>query len=214
MPEPDDVAAAYDRWAAVYDTDANRTRDLAGIVLRAGLRSVLHLDVLEIGCGTGCNTEWLVDRGGRVIGLDFSTAMLRRAQARVRSPGARFVRHDVRAGWPIRDASIDVVVFALVLEHVEDLKPVFAEATRVLRPRGEVFVCELHPERQAQGQQAEFADPDTGERRRVAAFVHDTLAYVSAGVDAGLMLEHADDRRDPGAPPGSLPRILSLRFQR
>jgi len=46
--------------------------------------------VLELGCGTGVYTRWLMDRGCSVVGMDISEKML--AAARKRCPRATFVR--------------------------------------------------------------------------------------------------------------------------
>src|SRR5258705_7483749 len=168
-----DASNAYDRWAATYDSDANMTRDLDAIVLRASNLEIDGRDVLELGCGTGKNTVWLAERARSVTALDFSDGMIERARRRVgAAPNVCFVRHDVRASWPCTDASVDVVVGNLVLEHVADVAPVFAEAARVLRPGGEAFFCELHPDRQRRGSQAQFTDTSTGERVLVEAFAH------------------------------------------
>jgi ubiquinone/menaquinone biosynthesis C-methylase UbiE len=207
-----DVARAYDRWAAAYDAEANRTRDLAAAVLHRTPLRLAGRRVVEVGCGTGANSAWLAERGAAVLGLDVSPAMLRRASARVRSPRACFVQHDVRAAWPVRDGAADVVIAMLVLEHVEDLSFVFAEAARVLRRGGEVLVCELHPARQLAGRQAEFSDPGTGETVRVPACLHEVSEYVNAGLAAGLALTHLGEWRDADAPRPALPRLLSLRF--
>ncbi|HEV7702708.1 MAG TPA: class I SAM-dependent methyltransferase, partial [Gemmatimonadaceae bacterium] len=124
----DHIAAAYDRWSAQYDRDPNATRDLDGVALRlAGLR-VRGRHVLEIGCGTGKNTAWLAGEASSVIAMDFSEGMLARARARVTAPTVRFVSHDVRHAWPIAANSVDVVTCDLVLEHVRDLAPIFADA--------------------------------------------------------------------------------------
>jgi len=167
-------------------------------------------DVLETGCSTGSNTHWLVESSKSVVALDFSGAMLRHAQARVRSFRARFVQHDVRSAWPLAAASVDLVVAMLVLEHIGPLQPIFVESARMLRPGGALFLCELHPSRQLQGQQAEFTHPRTGERVRVPAFLHDTSEYVNAGLRAGLKLVHLGEWRDPEAPRSAVPRLLSL----
>jgi malonyl-CoA O-methyltransferase len=196
----------------VYDVDENRTRDLAVAVLRRAPLRLAGRAVLEIGCGTGANTAWLAERSGSVLGLDLSREMLRRAEARVRAAHVRFARHDVRAAWPVGDGSVGVVIAMLVLEHVEHLPPIFAEAARVLDRGGELFLCELHPARQWQGRQAEFTHPATGEPVRVPAFLHETSEYVNAGLAAGLALAHLGEWRDPEAPRTALPRLLSARF--
>ncbi len=140
------VAADYDEWAETYDTVANRTRDLAGEVLRKIDLKVQDKLVIEVGCGTGRNTAWLVaSNAANIVALDFSEGMLSRARARVDDARVSFVQQDVRATWPVANASADVVIVMLVLEHVENLQPVFAEAARALRASGELFICELHP---------------------------------------------------------------------
>jgi len=208
-----EVAAAYDRWAETYDTDPNRTRELAAAVLRQRNLELAGRNVVEIGCGTGHNTEWLAERAEGVLAMDFSEGMLRQAKARVRSPHVRFLRHDIRSAWPLADSSADLVIAMLVLEHIEHVGPIFAEAARALRPGGELFVCELHPMRQLTGRQAEFSNPATGERERITAFLHDTSEYVSAGLGAGLELIHMGEWRDSNGLPGDMPRVLSLQFR-
>lgn len=204
------VARAYDKWAAVYDEDRNLTRDLDAEVLR---RTELHLegvDVLELGCGTGKNTIWLAERARSVIGVDFSTGMLERARRRVLHANVRFIEHDVRAPWPIPDASVDVVVENLVLEHVADLSPIYSEAWRTLRPGGRLWFCELHPERQRRGGQAHFTD-ESGETIRVLAFQHTVSEYVNGGLAAGLALREVGEWLEPAA--GAVPpRLFSVLF--
>ena len=74
MTSPSDkteIAAAYDRWAETYDTDLNRTRELAAAVLRQSNLKLAGRNVIEIGCGTGHNTEWLAERASSVLAMDF-----------------------------------------------------------------------------------------------------------------------------------------------
>jgi len=209
-PNQTKIAAAYDRWAETYDSDPNRTRELAGEVLRQMTLPIAERDLVEIGCGTGLNTEWLATQAASITALDFSEEMLRRAARRVQDPKARFIQHDVRSRWPLADDATDVIVAMLILEHVEHLQPVFAEAARVLRPNGKLFVCELHPMRQLMGGQAQFSNPKTGERELVAAFIHNVSDFVNAGLAAGFEVRRLDEWRDPGSDSNSIPRLLSL----
>lgn len=211
LPE---VARAYDHWAASYDADRNVTRDLDAQVLRRAPLAVAGRDVLELGCGTGKNTAWLAEHARSVVALDFSAGMLARARERLGDSRVRFVRHDVREPWPVPDASVDVVIGNLVLEHVGDLAPIYAEATRVLRPRGQLWLCELHPERQRQGGQAHFTDAATGETVHVAAHRHTVGEYVNGGIAAGLVLRHLGEWLEDGAQGDAAPRLLSVLFEK
>lgn len=209
-----DVARHYDLWSSSYDADPNVTRDLNADVIRRLPLTLTGRDVLELGCGTGKNTTSLAEHARTVIALDFSSGMLARARERVRKAHVRFVHHDVREPWPVPDAGVDVVVGNLVLEHVADLTPVYAEAARVLRPGGQLFFSELHPERQRRGRQAEFRDPGTGATVRVPAHPHTVSEYLNGGLNAGLVARHLGEWKEAGAPRDAPPRLISLLFDR
>lgn len=211
-----EIAAAYNEWAETYDTDQNRTRDLAGEVLRQIELDLNGRSIVEVGCGTGRNTMWLARREAgstNIVALDFSEEMLARAQARVDDPRVRFVRHDVRSTWPLTDAAADVVIAMLVLEHVEHLEPIFAEAARSLRAGGELFICELHPTRQLMGKQAQFTSVKTGEHTLVTAFLHEIADYVKAAMSSGFELVNKGEWHDPDADSNAPPRLVSLHFR-
>lgn len=209
------VAAAYDAWAGDYDGDENRTRDMDAAVLRSRGFDLAGLDVLELGCGTGKNTVWLAERAQSVTAVDFSEQMMAQARARVSAPHVRFVHADLTRPWPLDAAAFDFATANLVLEHVEDLPHVFAEAARVLRPGGRLFVSELHPYRQLAGSQARYTDPATREVVRVPAYLHDASEFVLAGLGAGFTLSHLGECRDADAEGRSTaPRLLTLELRR
>jgi ubiquinone/menaquinone biosynthesis C-methylase UbiE len=207
---PDEVATAYDVWADVYDSQTNATRDLDAVILQGQDPSLFRGDVLEIGCGTGKNTEWVAPRARSLLALDASEQMLKRARERPGVQHVQFLQHDLRERWPAADASRDMIMCNLVLEHIEDLSAVFSEARRVLRPGGSFYVCELHPFRQLQGKQAHFVNPETGTVQKVRSYLHDVSDYLNAALGAGLVLVRAQDCRDDGAPRPEAPRLLAL----
>jgi ubiquinone/menaquinone biosynthesis C-methylase UbiE len=211
---PTNVADAYDRWSRQYDDDRNATRDLDAFVLRQVPLQLAGARVLEVGCGTGKNSAWLVSQVRELIALDFSPGMLDVARRRVRSDAARFVEHDITRPWPMDSGSVDVVVGNLVLEHVRELGPVFAEAARVLRAGGQLFFCELHPYRQLRGGQAHFVDAHTDETIHVAAYRHTVSEYVNDALAAGFTLRALGEWLEPDAEPGAPPRLLSLMMER
>jgi malonyl-CoA O-methyltransferase len=102
----------------------------------------------------------------------------------------------------------------LILEHVARLDTFFAEAARVLVGGGNLFLCELHPMRQLTGGQAQFSNSKTGERQRIAAFLHDVSEYVNTGWQPGLCCKSWVNGATPTRQVNSTPRLLSLHFQR
>jgi ubiquinone/menaquinone biosynthesis C-methylase UbiE len=211
-----EIAAAYDEWAKTYDTIPNLTRDLAAKALREVGLNLGGRRVIEVGCGTGRITQWLArPEAGltSVVALDFSEEMLRRARARAYDSRVQFIQHDVREPWPLENNSADIVIAMLVLEHVDRLEPVFAEAARILGEEGELFICELHPARQLLGGQAQFTRLRTGERQLVRAFLHHTSDYLNAGLLSGFELINLSEWHDEGAPANDAPRLLSIHLR-
>lgn len=207
------IGPLYDRWAEVYDEMPNATRDLDGAVLRRQGLPAEGRDVIELGAGTGKNTVWLAERARSVVAVDLSAGMLARARERIPAPHVRWLQHDLcETPWPLPQASADLVIVNLVLEHVERLEPVFAEVRRLLRTGGCFYLCELHPFRQLRGGQAQFAERTTGQVVYVPAFLHDVSEYVNTAQAAGLRLDHLGEWRDDEADRTGAPRLLSARF--
>ena len=209
-----DVAQAYDRWSRRYDDDHNATRDLDARVVRQSPLRANGARVIELGCGTGKNSEWLAAQARELVALDFSPGMLDVARRRVRAAHVRFVEHDITRSWPVESASMDIVVGNLVLEHVRDLGPVYTEAARVLRTGGQLFVCELHPYRQLRGGQAHFEDAETDEIVPVTAFRHSVSEYVNGALAAGFAVRALGEHLEESAAPDAAPRLLSVLFER
>jgi ubiquinone/menaquinone biosynthesis C-methylase UbiE len=151
-----EVQEAYDCWAKQYDTNANKTRDLEAIALKETLASVPFESCLEIGCGTGKNTEWLIANSKKVVAVDLSEEMLSRAQAKIKSDKVTFLQADLIKPWAFVTQKFDLLTFSLVLEHIENLDPVFENASNSVRQGGYVYIGELHPYKQYTGTKARF----------------------------------------------------------
>jgi ubiquinone/menaquinone biosynthesis C-methylase UbiE len=109
------------------------------------LGDVTSRRVLEVGCGAGILSAWLVDHGARVTAFDVSDQMLALARIAV-SDKARLLMADL--AQPLffaADHSFDLVVASLVLHYVEDWQHVFREFHRVLAPEGVVVFSTHHP---------------------------------------------------------------------
>lgn len=100
--------------------------------------------VLDAACGPGWYADELTTRGADVIGFDQSPRMVEISAARV--PTATFRTHDLAAplDW-LPDASVDLVVFALALEYLDDRTGALRELRRVLKPDGALVLSRMHP---------------------------------------------------------------------
>jgi ubiquinone/menaquinone biosynthesis C-methylase UbiE len=205
------VLEAYAEWAHTYDDDRNLTRDLDEQVMRQTFSHAKYKAILEIGCGTGKNTALLAEIAESVQAIDFTEAMIERARRRSRSDNVNFIIGDITKPWPVPDSSINLISCNLVLEHIENLSSVFAEAARVLATDGLFFVSELHPFRQYRGTQASFQR--NKETHTIDAFVHDITDFIGAARNNKLTLEtirewrHEEDHDKP-------PRLISFLFKK
>jgi len=203
------IQNAYNQWSETYDTDENLTRDLD----RQAMREVLtgqHFDsILELGCGTGKNTAFLVQSGTHVDALDFSEGMIAKARQKVKADNVKFSVADLTQAWPCEGLAYDLIVCNLVLEHIENLSFIFSEASRVLKTNGRFLINELHPFRQYEGKKARF---DTGQGvTEIPAFVHHISDFLNAASTSGLRLVKLNEywhEQDQGKPP----RIISFIF--
>jgi SAM-dependent methyltransferase len=94
--------------------------------------------VLEIGCGSGMGLPYLKERASRVVGGEYTPRLLEEARAHVSE--VELVQMDAQ-DLPYPDGSFDVVLMLEMIYYVPDLERAFAEARRVLKPGGALFVC-------------------------------------------------------------------------
>jgi len=192
-PPPHDplphVREGYDRWARVYDHDANPLIGLEDPAVREAAGDVRGLAVLDLGCGTGRHALWMAAAGAGVTAVDFSEGMLAEARRKPGSERVRFVACDLRRRLPFADGAFDLVVSGLVLEHIPDLDGFFGEARRVLRSGGRAVISAMHPAMFLRGAQARFTDPESGEIVRPGSVPHQVKDFVAEARRAGFCVE-------------------------
>jgi phosphatidylethanolamine/phosphatidyl-N-methylethanolamine N-methyltransferase len=135
------IAKAYARWAPIYDF-------VFGAVFERGRLTAIEAAeriggrILEVGVGTGISLPDY-SRSNRIVGIDISEPMLRKALQRVAehkldNVEALAVMDAEKLALP--DASFDVVVAQYVITAVPNPEATLDEFARVLRPSGEIIL--------------------------------------------------------------------------
>lgn len=100
--------------------------------------------VLDYGCGYGRTLRELSEAGfARLVGVDFSLAMLVRCRASL--PTVSLIRSDGQK-LPLAAGTVDVILLFAVLTCVPDdgdQRRLLAEVSRVLRPGGLIYISDL-----------------------------------------------------------------------
>jgi ArsR family transcriptional regulator len=135
--------------------DTNERQLVPGRSWAAWARALGHLlppyRVADLGCGEGYLTIEASRWASRVIAVDRSEAVLKRARALATRRRVRNIiwKKGSLERLPIRDASVDVALLSQALHHASDPARALAEASRIVVPGGRVLVLDLraHDER-------------------------------------------------------------------
>jgi phosphatidylethanolamine/phosphatidyl-N-methylethanolamine N-methyltransferase len=140
------IEKAYARWAPVYDV-------VFGRVFEQGRRASIDAAekhcganggrILEVGVGTGISLPDY-SRVNKIVGIDISAPMLRKARERVIEHNLTNVEAiavmDAKH-LAVPDASFDVIVAQYVITAVPDPEATLDDFARVLKPGGEIILC-------------------------------------------------------------------------
>lgn len=155
--DPRDAARSFEaQWRERFEAFAQLREDDAGIAgwsasgLDTRFRFFRRLWTgaaegsrwLDVGCGAGTYSRWLVDRQLSVVGLDYSQPTLDKARRRLPSTIALCAGDAMQL--PFRDASFDGVLCFGVLQAVSETAPVVREIARVLKPGAMLYIDALN----------------------------------------------------------------------
>ncbi len=137
----DVVEKAYAGWAPIYDM-------VFGAVFAPGRAAAVRAAeavggrILDVGVGTGLSLDQYSPRS-RVVGIDLSEPMLRRAIARMQRhplPHVEMLAVMNAERLAFADASFDVVVAQFVITTVPNPEAALDEFARVVKPDGEIVL--------------------------------------------------------------------------
>jgi len=137
----DDWPEKYDRW---FETP------IGALVKKYENELLLDLlqprpgeVILDVGCGTGVFTTYILGFGTRVTGLDISYPMLMRAELKAKGYPFRAVSADMRF-LPFIDECFDRVVSMTAIEFIADGQAAVEDMFRVTKKGGVVVVTTLN----------------------------------------------------------------------
>jgi SAM-dependent methyltransferase len=139
---------AYDRLAGVWSATTDNG-PFNGLLERPALRALVPADlagaaVLDAGCGSGAQAEWLLDQGADVIGIDLSPRMIEEARRRCRGRG-NFMVADLAEPLPVEPRSLDGITSSLTLHYARDWSVPLRSFASALRPGGWAVISLDHP---------------------------------------------------------------------
>lgn len=205
------IEKAYNIWANQYDTNENRTRDLDKNSTIDTLSKYEFESVLELGCGTGKNTKWLLERAKQIIGLDFSQEMLNKAKEKVSDERVVFKRADLTKKWEIDNNFADLITCSLTLEHIINLNHIFNQANQKLKKNGLFFISELHPFKQYSGSKAKY-ETENG-TTELEVYIHHISEYLDEAKNNDLEFVEMKEWFDNNAK-NEIPRLISFVFKK
>lgn len=181
-----DVRTGYGEWVESYEDTVEDVMDLA---LLERLVDPVWPEVeraADLGCGTGRTAKWLREKGvAHIDGVDVTPEML--DLARRRGAHDRLVEGDaISTGLPA--ASYDLVICSLIDEHLDDLRPLYREASRLATPNAAFVLVTFHPHFiMTSGMPTHYTNA-AGEDVAISTNVHLISDHANAGLQAGWRL--------------------------
>lgn len=132
----------YDVHAMFYDATFGR------LVRRRIARAISHMNlaesdkVLDMGIGTGVSLDYYPTDRGRIVGIDLSSGMLRKAREKIRERGLHqtVVFQADALHLPFADDTFDHVFMSHVISVVSDPYKLIQEAQRVAKPGARIVI--------------------------------------------------------------------------
>ena len=182
------VEGLFDYFAADFDTQLvdvlkyDIPRQLSAAVRDIAKPSPRAWDVLDLGCGTGLAGVVVADVARQLVGVDLSSKMLAKAEAR--KIYQRLERNDLLVAMQAeRDAQYDLVIAADVFVYVGRLDAIVAEAARLLRPGGLLAFS-------VEDMEHAPAEPQDFRLKRTARYGHSAEYLERLAAEQGFAIRH------------------------
>ncbi len=178
------VRDGYERWAPTYDHFPNPLLAREQRYVLPLLPTLRNCCILDLACGTGRWLTQLLAVGARTaVGVDLSSAMLRVAGDKQGLSGRVAQGDCLRLPFP--SSTFDFSICSFALGHIQDLRSVAAELSRVMKPGADLFITDLHPEAYARGWRAGFRDEQSAVQVQMLPHSAEDILRAFYSVDCG-----------------------------
>ena len=179
------VRDGYREWAPTYERVVQDEMDLRLLERLTTVAWARCSRALDLACGTGRIGVWLRRRGVQHLdGIDLTPEML--ARSRARRLYDDLFEGDLRAtGLP--SAGYDLATVVLADEHLPEVRPLYAEAGRLIAAGGRLVLVGYHPFFLMLGIPTHFDRAD-GTAVAIESHVHLFSDHVNAALASGFAL--------------------------
>ena len=139
---------AYNLWASVYDEQpGNLMLTLDEELFSAFLQTtdINNGIIVDIGCGTGRHWKKILEKDPKqLIGYDISAGMLQKLK--IKFPEA--ITYQLSGNYLTHtpDSTADILISTLTIAHIKDAVIALSEWDRVVKPGGDIFISDYHPD--------------------------------------------------------------------
>jgi ubiquinone/menaquinone biosynthesis C-methylase UbiE len=184
------VQQGYGEWVRTYEDVVQDEMDLRLFERLQTVDWSAAQTILDLACGTGRIGAWMKGRAtAEIDGVDLTPEMLE--VARGKGIYRTLTLADVTAtGLPA--GTYDLITQSLADEHMPDLKPLYREVARVVKPGGSFVIVGFHPQFLMAGVPTHF-DRASGEPITIRSYVHLLSDHVKAARAVGLSLLEMDE---------------------
>lgn len=138
----DQASRWYDSLVGMSGSDYHQTIVMPGVFKMLDLKSGRR--VLDLACGQGVFSRFLLEKSIKPEGLDSSEELLRMARSRSIKT-IPYHLGDASDATLLEDQEFDGIACLLAVQNMENIEPVFKNVARWLKPKGKFVMVLTHP---------------------------------------------------------------------
>jgi ubiquinone/menaquinone biosynthesis C-methylase UbiE len=135
------VATWYDKM--IEDKDSYQNKVIIPNLIKS-MNIKKNEVILDIGCGVGYFCQKFFEKGGDIIGVDLGAESIKIAKQKTDTSIDYHVAGANQMAF-VEDNSVDKITIVLALQNIKEADECIKECSRVLKPRGSLYIVLNHP---------------------------------------------------------------------